>query len=671
MRASRLLALVLLGACATSLSVRDGVIDSSALETMECIAVLPFENHSKDVRAGNLLAQEVAQALMTSEHYNVLAPTETAQILNLFTVPVGSHNNIVLAQKYGEVLGVQGVIVGAVTEYERRDLTSRTPIAEPVVGFVARMVETKTGNVVWTTATSNFDYQAAFAMPQAPKTILRQAVAASMTNLVDARQSVAGRGLCAAAYVSLEKGERPAVASIAEITRLIASDSAKEPKIALAAATTKPASGLPALPGALPALPSSGGLPALPGDGGGLPALPGDGGGLPALPDAGGGLPALPDAGGGAPALGAPDLPPVPDAGGAAAGGLPPPPPDDLPPVPGEGTAAAPPAEPAAPPPADDEPLAASPGKPPPALVGKLKGPVKGLATALYGSKPPMLPTMFQKKATQKPALTPKTKKSLDALGSILKLAPDMVVRLEVHTDLTGPGSGDPQMVELAEKQGEMIRGYLVSKHKVAFDNVKIKAMGRSKPVKPKLGAPQNNRVIVGVLKYPGDAPAAGELPLESAVPGGDAAAAPAPATAGSDAPAAASPGKPPPETKKLKGLAKTLAGQLYGKKPAMLPTDFPKKLSVAPAIFPKSKKSLEELAKVLRAVPSLRVRFEVYVDIAGGDAAKMQELASQQAQLIVDYLTSKAKIDPSRLATKAHGRTPKKSKVEITVLQY
>ena len=90
-----------------------------------------------------------------------------------------------MARRYGEALGVHGVIVGAVTSYERRNLTPRMSDAEAVVGFVARLVDARTGEVVWTSRASGHDSPAAIMVPATEQVVLDRTVSSAVDELVE------------------------------------------------------------------------------------------------------------------------------------------------------------------------------------------------------------------------------------------------------------------------------------------------------------------------------------------------------------------------------------------------------------------------------------------------------------------------------------------------------
>ena len=192
------LGLATLAACGSPLALRQTIIDGGAVRAMECVAVLPFENLTSEGQAGRVVAGAMAGALATSQRFNVLAPEESEQVLRLLGATAPAPTTAT-AQSWGEALGVQAVLVGSVTEFEPPG-AARAP-NQPVVGFVAHLVDSASGQVVWTTAVSNFEHQVLLAVPKPRDELLREATDAAADELVDLREeSLASTGLCAKAY---------------------------------------------------------------------------------------------------------------------------------------------------------------------------------------------------------------------------------------------------------------------------------------------------------------------------------------------------------------------------------------------------------------------------------------------------------------------------------------
>jgi len=467
--------------------VRSGVLDSGAVAGMDCVAVVPFENRTGTARAGEVVAESVANTLLTSAHYNILGPDESGRLADLIGAVRPVDWTVAAAQKLGEALGVQGILMGRVSSLEERDLTQRTRAAESMVAFAARLVDTRKGEVVWTAATSHFDYPRALAIARPRDVVMNEAVVATVEDLVDARSgSGSGGGLCARAYASL--ADRVQATGVASLQAVPSGDRgagaptyapSTGPVAALAGGvdempplpglppvsgglSSQPGAGAGAAPDALPPLAALAGtepaLPALPGgagDLGALPALPGgagtSGAGLPALP---GDMPALP---GDMPALPGdmPALPSLAPGGDALAA---------LPAMPGDGSTA----------------HAASPGKPPKQMLGRLKGASKAMAKKLYAKAPPSFTLEAPQKATTQARLGAKGKQNLDALAGVLRAAPGMRIRIEVKIEVKAAWASAAVLQVFAEKQAALLADYLRTKHGIGPERVSQHAVGRT-----------------------------------------------------------------------------------------------------------------------------------------------------------------------------------------------
>jgi len=62
------------------------------------------------------------------------------------------------AQEIGAILGLDGVFIGSVSEYWYRVRLEETREEEPAVGFNVRLIDTKTGAVVWASSCSRSSY---------------------------------------------------------------------------------------------------------------------------------------------------------------------------------------------------------------------------------------------------------------------------------------------------------------------------------------------------------------------------------------------------------------------------------------------------------------------------------------------------------------------------------
>ncbi|MDH3892705.1 MAG: CsgG/HfaB family protein [candidate division Zixibacteria bacterium] len=113
---------------------------------VERVAVVPFENLTNERGAASRASRYFIAQLLSSESFDVVEPGEVTRVLNeQATVRTGdlTKDQIIAV---GQALGVQGLFLGTVNETS----ASRSGSApEHVVTLVVRMVETETGETVW------------------------------------------------------------------------------------------------------------------------------------------------------------------------------------------------------------------------------------------------------------------------------------------------------------------------------------------------------------------------------------------------------------------------------------------------------------------------------------------------------------------------------------------
>ena len=116
---------------------------------LERVAVLPFDNHSTDRQADVRATRLTITELLASGAVDVVEPGEVHAALAALPrnqpgrdQPLGSGEIVAL----GKSLGVQGVIVGSVTQSET---FRQGAVSIPVVTLDVHLVETETGATVW------------------------------------------------------------------------------------------------------------------------------------------------------------------------------------------------------------------------------------------------------------------------------------------------------------------------------------------------------------------------------------------------------------------------------------------------------------------------------------------------------------------------------------------
>lgn len=113
---------------------------------VERVAVIPFENLTNERGAASRATRYFISQLLASESFEVIEPGEVTRVLNEHaTVRTGDLTQDQI-RAIGQALKVQGLFLGTVNETSAaRSGTS----SEHVVTLVVRMVETETGETVW------------------------------------------------------------------------------------------------------------------------------------------------------------------------------------------------------------------------------------------------------------------------------------------------------------------------------------------------------------------------------------------------------------------------------------------------------------------------------------------------------------------------------------------
>ena len=110
------------------------------------LAVLPFENQTSALRAGQAVSDLLVSELLATGATTVMDPSEVADLLRRESLDSADAGRLPSAQRLGRILQVSHVLQGAVTEYRYKPGLSETP----AVGVTARLIDVTTGEVVWT-----------------------------------------------------------------------------------------------------------------------------------------------------------------------------------------------------------------------------------------------------------------------------------------------------------------------------------------------------------------------------------------------------------------------------------------------------------------------------------------------------------------------------------------
>lgn len=113
---------------------------------LEKVAVVPFENLSTDQGAGARITHIFLTELLAAESFDIAEPGEVSKVTQKYIGGGGSALTRDQITEIGKTLGVQGIILGSVNETSGSRAGGSTSTE---VTIDARMVETETGQTVW------------------------------------------------------------------------------------------------------------------------------------------------------------------------------------------------------------------------------------------------------------------------------------------------------------------------------------------------------------------------------------------------------------------------------------------------------------------------------------------------------------------------------------------
>ena len=138
--------------------VSGGTVDEADFSGIKSVAVLPFENMTKFHEAGKIVPELLATELYISGEFKVMERTEAVALCAEEGIRIPEAMDAQYARTLGKKLGVDGVIIGSVSEYWYRIYREEDEEVEPAVGISARLVDVATGEVVWASSVTRSSY---------------------------------------------------------------------------------------------------------------------------------------------------------------------------------------------------------------------------------------------------------------------------------------------------------------------------------------------------------------------------------------------------------------------------------------------------------------------------------------------------------------------------------
>ena len=110
------------------------------------IAVLPFDNVSKDQDAGRVLTNTVVTFLLSTGSFDVVEPGVTYSALGADAVRMTDGITVEACQKLQPKLNVDAFVIGVVEEYGEVRVGAES---YPAISMSARLVDARTANILW------------------------------------------------------------------------------------------------------------------------------------------------------------------------------------------------------------------------------------------------------------------------------------------------------------------------------------------------------------------------------------------------------------------------------------------------------------------------------------------------------------------------------------------
>ncbi len=139
---------------------------SPGLDRIKKIAVMPFDNFTKDDKAGKKVRTNFVIEFLRTGSFNVMDIGEVDKVLHRAGLSYSANQNaapiinsprteeettapVPLSKKIGDTLNVEAILIGSVEEYSTQRIVDRIT---PEVSISARLIDAETGIIIWTAA---------------------------------------------------------------------------------------------------------------------------------------------------------------------------------------------------------------------------------------------------------------------------------------------------------------------------------------------------------------------------------------------------------------------------------------------------------------------------------------------------------------------------------------
>jgi TolB-like protein len=118
----------------------------SDTQIYKTLAILPFDNYSGKEDAGKQVTNAFLVELLRKKSFHVIDPGEVDRVMREERIRSSNEIDAATAKIFKDKLSADYIMIGAVNEYNYIRENDRDV---PLVGFVTRLLDTSTGQIVW------------------------------------------------------------------------------------------------------------------------------------------------------------------------------------------------------------------------------------------------------------------------------------------------------------------------------------------------------------------------------------------------------------------------------------------------------------------------------------------------------------------------------------------
>ncbi len=134
------------------------IADTENWSRIKCVAVMPFQNLTEYPKAGEIMSDIIATEFYITQRFGVAERTEVQRFIEAVGLTVPQEIDATFARKIGELMNVDAVLMGSVTEFWYRNARQKFSEEEPIVGAGFKLIDVKTGEVLWSSSYTRTSY---------------------------------------------------------------------------------------------------------------------------------------------------------------------------------------------------------------------------------------------------------------------------------------------------------------------------------------------------------------------------------------------------------------------------------------------------------------------------------------------------------------------------------